>query len=157
MSYSVMLWCGCTVDVSCNAATGKAHSRTIERRGTRCSVKRHEVGTRAWLWELLPNGSRHMSLNESRASSDRQVAWRLRRGDDSAWCVLRPVGDRVDLHITMTDDVVMSQHCSGPDHATATSNLWRTALIERGWVDANPRVTLKPKPDRRIHVNAQSA
>jgi len=57
----------------------------------------------------------------------------------------------------MTDDVVMSQHCSGPEQATATSTLWRRALIERGWVDANPRVTLKPKPDRRIHVNAQSA
>jgi hypothetical protein len=62
----------------------------------------------------------------------------------------------VDLHITMTDDVVMSQHCSGPEHATATSNLWRTALIERGWVDANSQV-LTPRSDRRIQLNMQSA
>jgi hypothetical protein len=122
-----------------------------------CSVKRHEVGTRVWLWELLPNSSRHMPLNECRAPSDRQVAWRLRRGADSAWCILRAVGDRVDLHITMAHDVVMSQHCSGLEHAIATSSLWRTALIERGWVDANSPVALKPKTDRRMKLDTQSA
>jgi len=157
MSYSVMLWCGCTVDVSCHAATGIAHSRIIERRGTTCSVKRHEVGTRVWLWELLPDSSRHLPLNERRGPSDRQVAWRLRRGADSAWCILRAVGDRVELHITMAHDVVMSQHCSSPEHASATSDLWRAALIERGWVDANAPVALKPKPDRRVDWDTQFA
>jgi hypothetical protein len=55
MSYTVTLWCGCIVYVSCNPATGIAHSRIVEARGTACPVKRHEVGARLWLWELLPD------------------------------------------------------------------------------------------------------
>jgi len=158
MAYSVILWCGCTVDVSCDATTGIAQSRIIGRRGTVCTVRRHEVGTRVWLWELLPDSSRRLRAGwpaagsvlagESGEPSDRQVVWRLRRGNDLAWCVLQPVGDRVELHITMAHDVVMSQRCNGLAQASATSTLWRSALVERGWVDAHvPAV--KPKPDRR--------
>lgn len=55
MSYSVTLWCGCTVYVSCNPATGLAHSRIVESRGRTCTVRRHDVGARLWLWELLPD------------------------------------------------------------------------------------------------------
>jgi len=55
MSYTVTLWCGCTVYVSCNPATGIAHSRIVEARGTVCPIRRHEVGARLWLWELLPD------------------------------------------------------------------------------------------------------
>ena len=167
MSYSVILWCGCTVDVSCNPATGIAHSRIIERRGATCTVRRHEAGTRVWLWELLPDRSRQKPANDTLLSrsgfpvppteaSDRQVVWRLRRGNDLAWCILQPVGDRVELHITMAHDVVMSQRCNGPEQASATSTLWRSALVERGWVDAHvPAV--KPKPDRRSTLDARSA
>lgn len=54
MSYTVTLWCGCKVYVSCNPATGLAHSRIVEARGAVCPVRRHEVGARLWLWELLP-------------------------------------------------------------------------------------------------------
>jgi len=54
MSYTVALWCGCKVYVSCNPATGIAHSRIVEARGGVCPVRRHEVGVRLWLWELLP-------------------------------------------------------------------------------------------------------
>jgi hypothetical protein len=32
-----------------------AHSRVIEQRGPRCPVRRHDVGARLWLWELLPD------------------------------------------------------------------------------------------------------
>jgi len=54
MSYSVTLWCGCDVYVSCHPTTGVAHTRIVERRGERCPVRRHEIGARLWLWELLP-------------------------------------------------------------------------------------------------------
>lgn len=55
MSYTVTLWCGCGVYVSCNPKTGIAHSRVVETRGGACPVRRHEVGARLWLWELLPD------------------------------------------------------------------------------------------------------
>lgn len=54
MSYNVTLWCGCVVYVSCNPKTRLAHSRIVEARGKSCPVRRHEVGARLWLWELLP-------------------------------------------------------------------------------------------------------
>ena len=157
MSYSVILCCGCTVGVSCNPVTGFAHSRTIERRGKTCSVRRHEPGTRVWLWELLPDTSREAPVVETGDSSDRRLLWRLRRGADSAWCIVRTTGDRVELHITMAHDVVMSQRCNNPAQASATSNSWRAALIERGWVDATTPVALEPKVDRRTGLNIHSA
>jgi hypothetical protein len=55
MSYTVTLWCGCSVYVSCNPQTHLAHSRVVERRGPGCPVRRHEVGARLWLWEMLPD------------------------------------------------------------------------------------------------------
>ena len=55
MSYTVTLWCRCKVYVSCNPMTGIAHSRIVEARGNNCPVKRHEIGARLWLWELLPD------------------------------------------------------------------------------------------------------
>jgi len=58
MSYTVTLWCGCAVYVSCNPITGIAHSRIVERRGPACPVRRHETGARLWLWELLPEAER---------------------------------------------------------------------------------------------------
>jgi hypothetical protein len=55
MSHTLTLQCGCCVYVSCHPATGVAHTRIIERRAPRCPVRRHEVGARVWLWELLPD------------------------------------------------------------------------------------------------------
>jgi hypothetical protein len=55
MSYTVALWCGCSVYVSCHPGTGLAHTRIIERRGAQCTVRKHDVGARLWLWELLPD------------------------------------------------------------------------------------------------------
>jgi hypothetical protein len=58
MSYTVTLWCGCIAYVSCHPATGLAHTRIVERRGTECRVRRHDVGVRLWLWEMLPDTPR---------------------------------------------------------------------------------------------------
>jgi hypothetical protein len=55
MSYSVTLWCGCRVYVSCHPITRLTHSRVIEQRGAACPIRRHEIGARLWLWELLPD------------------------------------------------------------------------------------------------------
>jgi hypothetical protein len=58
MSYTVTLWCGCRVYVSCDPKTQLAHTRIIERRGDDCRERRHEAGARLWLWEMLPD-ARH--------------------------------------------------------------------------------------------------
>ena len=55
MSYTVTLWCGCTVYVSCHPRTRIAHSRIVERKGAVCRNRKHDVGVRLWLWELLPD------------------------------------------------------------------------------------------------------
>ena len=65
MSYNVTLWCGCVVYVSCNPATRLAHTRIVEQRGDACPIRRHEVGARLWLWELLPPQSPSGSAIES--------------------------------------------------------------------------------------------
>jgi hypothetical protein len=54
MSYTIALHCGCVVYVSCHPATHLAHTRVIESVGTRCMTRRHERGSRVFLWELLP-------------------------------------------------------------------------------------------------------
>ena len=56
MSYTVSLWCGCRVYVSCHPRTGLANNRIIERRGSSCPERRHAIGSRLWLWEILPDG-----------------------------------------------------------------------------------------------------
>ncbi len=55
MSYSITLWCGCRVYVSCHPQTRIAHTRIIERRGPACRDRRHDVGGCLRLWELLPD------------------------------------------------------------------------------------------------------
>ena len=66
MSYNLSLSCGCVVYVSCHPRTRVAHTRVIEARGAACSVRRHEVGLRLYLWELLPQPMRDVpiQLNE---------------------------------------------------------------------------------------------
>ncbi len=63
------------------------------------------------------------------------VVWTLHRASDLAQCLLCPVGDRIEFHIRMTDEIVVSQHCSGPEHALFVANVWWSALIARGWTD----------------------
>jgi hypothetical protein len=55
MSYNLTLDCGCSVYVSCDPQTRTAHTRILERRGLACTVRRHEVGLRLYLWDLLPD------------------------------------------------------------------------------------------------------
>ncbi len=54
MSYNLTLHCGCTVYVACDPHTNVAHTRVIERRGATCPMRRHQVGTRLFLWDILP-------------------------------------------------------------------------------------------------------
>ena len=54
MSYTLALQCGCVAYVSCHPKTGVAHTRVIESRGRECN-RRHEVGARLFLWEILPD------------------------------------------------------------------------------------------------------
>ena len=55
MSYNLTLQCGCVVYVSAHPKTRVAHTRIIQTRGPACRVRRHEVGLRLYLWELLPD------------------------------------------------------------------------------------------------------
>jgi hypothetical protein len=55
VSYNLTLPCGCLVYVSCQPQTGVAHTRVIETRALKCEVRRHAVGARLCLWELLPD------------------------------------------------------------------------------------------------------
>lgn len=80
---------------------------------------------------------------------DNQVSWRLQRPGGSAQCLLHTARHRVELHITMAHHVVMSQQCTGLQEASALSNAWWSALVNRGWVEHESRVTLRPKRDRR--------
>jgi hypothetical protein len=83
------------------------------------------------------------------AAPNAVVAWTLQREGDFARCLLGVVGDRVELHIAMTHDVVMSQRCNSPEQASAISGAWRNALVSRGWLTDEAIVTVKPKSDRR--------
>jgi hypothetical protein len=55
MSYNLTLQCGCIVYVSAHPQTRIAHTRVIQTRGTACPIRRHEVGLRLYLWEILPD------------------------------------------------------------------------------------------------------
>jgi hypothetical protein len=55
MSYNLVLQCGCVVYVSCHPKTRIAHTRIIQSLGARCEVRRHEIGLRLFLWEILPD------------------------------------------------------------------------------------------------------
>lgn len=57
MSYNLTLQCGCRVYVACHPTTGIAHTRVLETRGGACRDRRHAVGLRLYLWELLPSPS----------------------------------------------------------------------------------------------------
>lgn len=72
MSYSLSLACGCSIYVSCHPRTGVAHTRVVERRAVRCPNRRHEVGTRISLWELLPGGGHHAEVVWMDAEEERR-------------------------------------------------------------------------------------
>ena len=55
MSYTLTLACGCVVYVSRHPKTGMTHTRVIQSRAESCRDRRHDVGGRLFLWELLPD------------------------------------------------------------------------------------------------------
>jgi hypothetical protein len=59
MSHTLTLQCGCIVYVSCDPRTAVAHTRVIERRSPTCRSRRHDVGARLHLWEMLPDPESH--------------------------------------------------------------------------------------------------
>jgi hypothetical protein len=76
MSYSLTLDCGCSVYVSCDPKTNTAHTRVLESRGTACTVRKHEIGFRLYLWDLLPDrGAAQGQRPSGEASADDLVAW----------------------------------------------------------------------------------
>jgi hypothetical protein len=78
MSYTLTLHCGCRIYVACHPRTRIAHTRVVERRDPRCATRRHEVGTRLWLWELLPTATDRVSVAfepEAPVAAPRERAW----------------------------------------------------------------------------------
>jgi hypothetical protein len=63
MSYTLNLVCGCTVYVSCHPITNVPHHRIIERRGSLCRDRRHDIGVRLWLWEILPDPNHQTTID----------------------------------------------------------------------------------------------
>jgi len=59
MSYDLTLQCGCVVYVSHHPTTQIAHTRVIQSRGASCRHRRHDIGLRLYLWELLPEPAYH--------------------------------------------------------------------------------------------------
>ena len=57
MSYNLTLQCGCVVYVACDPKTGLSHARVLETKSPWCRARRHEVGLRLFLWEILPDPS----------------------------------------------------------------------------------------------------
>jgi hypothetical protein len=55
MSYNITLACGCMVYVATHPDTGIAHNRVVEQRDRSCRNRKHQVGARLALWELLPD------------------------------------------------------------------------------------------------------
>jgi hypothetical protein len=73
MSYNLTLQCGCVVYVSARPKTRIAPTRIIQSRGASCRVRRHDVGLRLYLWELLPDPAHRLQLLWSDVFED--VRW----------------------------------------------------------------------------------
>jgi hypothetical protein len=72
MSYNLTLQCGCSVYVSVQPRTRIAHTRIIQSRGERCHVRRHQVGLRLYLWELLPDPGHRTNVQWADVLEDRE-------------------------------------------------------------------------------------
>jgi hypothetical protein len=62
MSYELTLPCGCVVYVSCHPKTRVAHTRVVQSRGACCASRKHDVGARLFLWEILPDRTARSGL-----------------------------------------------------------------------------------------------
>ena len=73
MSYNLTLQCGCVVYVSAHPQTRVAHTRVIQTRGAACRVRRHDVGLRLYLWELLPDPTYHADADRHPAFGEKST------------------------------------------------------------------------------------
>ena len=73
MSHNLTLACGCVVYVSAHPETGVAHTRIIQSRGNDCRVRRHEVGLRLFLWELLPGPDTAVEIDRRPAFGEKRA------------------------------------------------------------------------------------
>ena len=71
MSYTLTLQCGCSVYVATHPATTEAHTRVIESTGPGCGERRHEVGLRLEIVDLLPDPQYWRQLGAVRAPRPR--------------------------------------------------------------------------------------
>jgi hypothetical protein len=69
MSYNLTLQCGCLVYIACDPLTSVAHARILERRDPGCRVRKHEVGLRLSLFEIVTDLGEIESDLESRSAS----------------------------------------------------------------------------------------
>ena len=79
MSYNITLQCGCSVYVALHPVTRVAHTRVLESRGSECRARKHEVGLRLQLCEMLPDPdytSRVLALLMTMISSGGRVCAR---------------------------------------------------------------------------------
>jgi hypothetical protein len=72
MSYNLTLSCGCVVYVSQHPKTGVAHTRVVQSRSATCRHRRHEIGARLFLWEILPETPDAVKIEWS---DQEDVAW----------------------------------------------------------------------------------
>jgi hypothetical protein len=84
MSYNLTLRCGCLVYVACDPRTTVAHARILERRDPGCLVRKHEVGLRLSLSEIVPDLGEIVTDPEHRPvprrDADREVVMRAALG-----------------------------------------------------------------------------
>jgi len=73
MSYTLTLHCGCVVYVSQHPGTQVTHTRVIQSRGSDCRVKRHDIGLKLYLWEMLPDPSDRPQ--SKRADLSHHIRW----------------------------------------------------------------------------------
>ena len=74
MSYNLTLQCGCLVYVACDPLTTVAHARILERRDPGCRVRKHEVGLRLSLWEIVPALGEIVTDHEHQPAGPRAAA-----------------------------------------------------------------------------------
>jgi hypothetical protein len=73
MSHTLTLHCGCIVYVSCHPKTRIAHTRVIQTRGMTCAVRKHDVGVRLFLWEILPDRMQRTKAESSDPAAGRST------------------------------------------------------------------------------------
>ena len=73
MSYNLTLQCGCVVYVSTHPQTQVAHTRVKQTRGAACRVRRHDVGLRLYLWELLPDPAHQADIDRHPAFGEKST------------------------------------------------------------------------------------